>query len=387
MELDQKLNSLPLSRKNPEALQRLFGTNKISPFWMADMAFQVALPIQQALIERIAGSGLTYEYKPESFYEAQENWYRQQYGIQLKRSQVLTSPSITTSMALLLENFSDPQAGVIIQPPVFQEFKEVIRKTGRKLVKNPLQLVDQRYTMDLPQLAEVASRADNQVMIISNPHNPVGRAWTWDELKALVSICRKHQVLLISDEIHKDIVIFNHQFTSVLEFAEDYEDIIVLTSEAKTFNLAGISDSMAIVPSKSKYKALAVSLKKYNLGRTNPLLRVALEAAYTQGQEWLKALTQQTEKHVKTIERVLTGSPIGLIMPEATYQVWLDFRQLNADAKVLFERIYRESGVGLSAGHWFGREGAGFMRMNIATSKEEIATALNAVLETTGQTT
>lgn len=381
MEIDKKLKVLPLTKSNPATLTTLFGKPDMTPMWVADMDFQIAKPIQEALRERIKNSGFGYEYKPNSFFTAQKSWYKNHYQIELDKKDILYSPTITTTISILIENFTSEKDGVILQPPVFMEFREVIRNTHRKIVKNPLKLENNQYKIDFNNLEEKAKQDNNKVLIICNPHNPVGRIWTAKELEKIVTICKDNNVLLISDEIHKDIVLFGNKFTSALQFSHIYSNIVVCTSEAKTFNLCGISDSMAISKNEHIIEALSVTLKKYNLGRTNALTRVALETAYSLGDLWLKEVLKTIEKNVTTIEKTLEDSKINLIKPEGTYQVWLDFRDAYNDTKEMFQDITQKTGIALNAGHWFGREGALFIRMNIATSNEKVNEAIVKIKE------
>ena len=381
MKIDTKLKELPLIKSNPKTLEFLFGRTDIQPFWVADMEFQIAKSIQESLIELISDSGFGYEYKPESFFIAQKKWYEDNYGIDLNKNHLVYSPSITTTISILLENSTLEYNGIIIQPPVFMEFRDVIRNTKRRIVKNPLKLTDKKYQIDFQDLEEKAKLENNKILIICNPHNPVGRVWTKEELNQVVKICKANNILLISDEIHKDIILFDNQFTSAIEFIEDYDNIVVCTSEAKTFNLCGIADSLAIIPNEEIKRSILNTIKKYNLGRTNALTRVAMESAYNHGQSWLKEVINTVEENIKSIESELEDSKIELIKPEGTYQVWLDFRKVYKDTKVMYSHLTENTGIGLNAGHWFGREGALFMRMNIATSNEKVTDAINAIKE------
>jgi len=349
--------------------------------WVADMEFEIAKPIQKALIQRISNSSFGYEYKPDSFFNAQKDWYQRKYGIELNNNHIIYSPSITTTIAVLIENFTSERDGILIQPPVFMEFRDVIRNTKRSITKNPLKLIDKQYQIDFQDLEEKAKLEHNKILIICNPHNPVGRVWTKNELKQIVRICKENDLLLISDEIHKDIILFDNQFTSALKFITDYENIVTCTSEAKTFNLCGISDSMAIIPNEDIKKSVSKSFKKYNLGRTNALTRVALESAYTNGESWLNDVIHTVEKNIGSIAKELGSSKINFIKPEGTYQVWLDFRSVYKDTKEMFNHLTETSGIGLNAGHWYGREGALFMRMNIATSNEKVTDAIKRIIK------
>jgi len=382
MQIDKKINDLPLTKSNPETLVSLFGKADIVPMWVADMEFQIAEPIQQALIQRISNSGFGYEYKPESFFNAQKKWYKETYQIDISKIDVLFSPSIITTISILLENFSSENAGIIIQPPVFMGFRNVIRNTNRRIVNNPLKLINNKYKIDFEDLEKKAKFENNKVLIICNPHNPVGRVWTKQELGNIIRICKENNLLLFSDEIHKDIILFNNQFTSALKFIDEYKNIAVCTSEAKTFNLCGISDSLAIIPNEDIRNSVSAAFKKYNLGRTNALTRVALEAAYTNGGLWLEDVIKTVESNIESIEEELESSKIQLVKPEGTYQVWLDFRNVYKDTKEMFNHLTKNTGIGLNVGHWFGKEGALFMRMNIATSNEKVKDSIKKIKKT-----
>ncbi|PTM10332.1 MAG: hypothetical protein DA407_04015 [Bacteroidetes bacterium] len=379
MKIDKNLSDLPLTKSKPSTLELLFGKTDIEPFWVADMEFEIAKPIQKSLTDRISNSSFGYEYKPNSFFNSQKTWYQRNYGIELNKNHIIYSPSITTTISVLVENFTSEGNGIIIQPPVFMEFRDVIRNTKRRIIKNPLKLISNQYLIDFQDLEEKAKLTNNKILIICNPHNPVGRVWTNQELKQIVRICKEYDVLLISDEIHKDIIVFDNQFTSAIKFIKDYEKIVVCTSEAKTFNLCGISDSMAIIPNEDIKNSISETFKKYNLGRTNALTRVALESAYNNGESWLNEVKCIIEKNIRSIEKELEDSKIKLIKPEGTFQVWLDFRNVYEDTKEMFHHLTEKSGIGLNAGHWFGREGALFMRMNIATSNKKVTDAIKRI--------
>ncbi len=382
MNISKNLSQLPLTKNKPETLKSLFDSSEMMPMWVADMDFEIAKPIQDALINRISGSSLGYEYKPESFFVAQRNWYKQHYQVDLKAEEVFYSPTISTAIALIIENFSEVRDGVIIQPPVFMEFKDTIRKTKRRIIKNPLKFENGKYRFDFEDLEEKAKQEKNKILIVCNPHNPVGRVWSEQELEKLVDICQRNDLLIIADEAHKDIILFDNKFNSVLKYRKNYQKIAVCNSEAKSFNICGISDATIIINNEDIRKTLKTSFSKYNLGRTNALTRVALEAAYTSGDAWLKKLIKTIENNINIIETELkqSKSKIKLIKPEGTYQVWLDFRNIYDDSKNMFSQITKKSGIAMNAGHWFGREGALFMRMNIASSQEDVKTAIKKLI-------
>jgi len=379
MKIDKNIKELPLVKTNPNTLISLFGSSDVTPMWVADMEFEIAKPIQDALIRRISDSGFGYEYKPESFFKAQQEWYKNKYQINLNKNELIDSPSITTTIALAIENWTQEGEGVIIQPPVFLEFRDIIRKTKRRVINNPLKLVDNHYEIDFEDLQKKAESQKNKVLILCNPHNPVGRVWKKDELEKIISICKKNDLLLISDEIHKDIILFGNKFTSALHYVDKLENMVVCVSEAKTFNLCAIANSSAIIINEDLRNSLLNFFNIYNLKRVNALTRVALETAYKSAGPWLQELIKYIENNVKTIEKELKGSKIKLIKPEGTYQVWLDFREVYKHTKNMFSHLSENSKIAMNAGHWFGREGALFMRMNIATSNEKVIKSIKKI--------
>ncbi len=383
MKLNTKRSKLPLSKSNPAALLSVFGNEKLLPMWVADMDFEIAKPIQKALKKRITHSGFGYEYKPDSFFIAQKKWYQKKYQLNLQKEQIVYAPSITSSLAIIIEKYSKEKEGIIIQPPVFMEFKSVIRKLQRRIITNPLKLEGNNYKIDFKDLEKKAQLENNKIMILCNPHNPVGRVWKKEELDKIVSICKENNILLVSDEIHKDIILFDHQFTSLLHYTKKWHKIIVCTSEAKTFNLCSITDAMIIIPDDEIRNSITSILKKYNLGSTNALNRIALETAYKKGDKWLKELLKTIENNVKIIENTLLDSDIKLIKPEGTYLVWLDFRDCFPDTKEMFNYLTKHTKIAMNAGHWFGREGALFMRINIATSPKKVKKAIQKIVTVT----
>ena len=178
MKIDKKLGDLPLTKSKLSTLESLFGKTDIEPFWVADMEFEIAKPIQKSLTDRISNSSFGYEYKPNSFFNSQKTWYQRNYGIELNKNHLIYSPSITTTISVLVENFTSEDNGIIIQPPVFMEFRDVIRNTKRRIIKNPLKLISNQYQVDIQDLEEKAKLKNNKILIICNPHNPVGRVWT-----------------------------------------------------------------------------------------------------------------------------------------------------------------------------------------------------------------
>jgi len=304
-------------------------------------------------------------------------WMAQRHGWDLGRLTMLTSPSIGTSIGVLLELFTKPGDGVILQPPVFTDFKALVQRSSREVARDPLVLHDGRYAMDVAGLATAAQKPDVTAMILCNPHNPVGRSWSKEELARVAAVCAEYEVFVISDEIHADLTLPPHRFTPFATAATGSGvRWAALHGPLKTFGVAGVSDTLLITnedEAAAGFKAINGSL---HLNRNNVLGMAAFRAAYESGGPWLDELLGLVKANVETLRRGLPD-PIALIEPDATYLAWIDFRGLGMDVPELATWLTAQAGLALSPGHWFGREGAGFARMSIAVEAEVIAEALH----------
>ncbi|NLR89828.1 MalY/PatB family protein [Flammeovirga agarivorans] len=383
MNLDQKLSELPLIKTDKTLQKSLYGRDDLTTMWVADMDFQADPSIQRALTERIQNAGFGYEILSSSFKEAQKAYYQKQYHIDLNQEEVLYSPSIPTSISVIIDQLTKEGDGVIIQTPVFFEFKQILKKQKRNAVSNPLLYQEGQYLINFEDLEEKASDPNNKVLIFTNPHNPVGRVWTEGEIKKVIDICKRNNVLIISDEIHKDIILFDHHFTSLLKYKEDYDKIVIVTSEGKTFNFGGISDSMAIIPNEEIRFTIQKQFDILHFGRPNALSQVAVEAAYRNSKNWLASLKSAIEENYLLVKETLVSnqSKIKVTPLEGTYLLWLDFSKLFDHPNTMFTTVTNQTQLALNAGKWFGREGALFMRMNIATSREKVQDAISRLIE------
>ena len=283
-------------------------------------------------------------------------------------------------MAILIEQHSEPGDGVVVHPPIFFDFKSTIRRTGRTLVKNPLRLVDGRYEMDFDDLESKAAVPRNRVLILCNPHNPVGRVWTREELAQVAEICVRHGVFVVADEIHGDFAFPPHRYTPYLSLSDAAADgAAACLSPAKTFNVAGIVDAFVAIPDAGRRDALRAFVRRYHMRKTNVFATEAIEAAYRHGAAWLDEAVAYVHGNVASVRRSLQDADLGvsIVEPEGTYLLWVDFRALGMDAKVLEAFLGRRAGIALSQGYGFGREGAGFARMTIACPRGTVRMALD----------
>ena len=369
----------PTQKWNPADLRQFFGGEDVLPFWIADMDFPAPTAVLEALRKRVDHGIFGYEYKKDSYFAAITGWYKTRHGWNLQREQIQFGPGVLSSLAILISQHSEEGEGVIAQPPVFFEFKQVIRKNGRKLIKNPLILENGRYRMDFADLEAKAADPRNKLLILCNPHNPIGRVWTREELAQVDEICRRHHVRVIADEIHGDIVYPPHQYTPFASLSDAAADnAFILFSPAKTFNLAGMIDGMAAIANEADRRLYDQFVDRYQVNRNNVFTAVAVETAYREGGPWLDELLAYLHQNVAFIGQFLAENApqVKLIEPEGAYLVWLDFRELGLDVKALQKFLAQEAGLALNAGHWFGREGAGFARMNIAVPRQLLEEAM-----------
>jgi len=354
----------------------LFGGGEdLLPLWIAEPYVELAPTITQALEERARSGWYGYELRPESVLEAFWEWTAQRHGWESREHTTLVSPSIGTSIGMLIELMTAEGDGVLLQPPVYTGFKPLVSRLHRKVVRNPLTLTQEGYSMDLEDLASKAAGPETTLMILCNPHNPIGRVWSEAELQAVAEICARNGVLVISDEIHADIVLPGRRFTP---FAKASAGTGVcwaaMHGPLKTFGLAGVCDSLIVTDDEEIAEALGTRSSQLHLSRNNVFGLAAFEAGYRGGGPWLDGLIEQVAANCALLRDGLPEG-IDLIEPEGTYLAWLDFRALGMSVRELAEWLPAEAGLALSPGHWFGREGAGFARMTIAVEPAVIEDA------------
>ena len=252
------------------------------------MDFQAPSAVINSLEKRVQHGIYGYEYKPDGYTNALQNWYMTRQNWKINPNHIETSPSVLSAIAILINQHSDPGDGVIVQRPVFFEFQSVIRSNNRKLVKNSLQVIDNTYQIDFEDLETKAAKPKNKIMILCSPHNPVGRVWTPDELIKVVDICARHNVLLIADEIHGDIVYTPNRHTPILSLPDVLlSHVVACLSPAKTFNLPGIVDAFAVIPDDDKRETFHQFAHQYQINKTNVFSLIAVETAYREGGSWL----------------------------------------------------------------------------------------------------
>ena len=376
--------------------RQMFGTDAVMPMWVADMDFAIPEAITKALQKRLNHPIFGYSVAPESLYDALIKWLRVKHDWQVKREWIVLTPGVVPSLNLVVAALTAENAGVIVQPPVYFPFFSAVTNHNRRLIQNPLLLANAysdslHYQIDFDQLDRCAKEA--KLFLLCSPHNPVGRVWQQDELLKILAIAKKHDLIILADEIHADLVYENakHQCLSRLAFGfefrfeqstvelENTHRVITAVSPSKTFNIPGLGLSALIVPNLTHRLAIQSHLDKMGVSTTNPFNLVAFEAAYREGDDWLSALMVYLQNTVEAaIIFINTQLPqINVIRPQGTYLLWLDCRKLNLTDEALTRFFIQEAKLGLSPGAIFGIGGEGFMRMNIGTAKANVMAALS----------
>ena len=360
--------------------QEIFGKSDVIPMWVADMDFATPPAVTEALIKRANHPIYGYTQYPDSLYDSIIQWLQRRHNWTIQRDWIVMSPGVVPSLNAAVMAYTKPGDGVIVQPPVYFPFFSAAKQTDRKLVQNPLRLEGNRYVIDFDHLEQCAKNA--RLLLLCSPHNPVGRVWEEAELTQLLSIARKHDLFIFSDEIHADLIYSGSQHVSLASIAKQDEHIITAVTPSKTFNIPGLNLSSLIIPNPDARAAINTIFEQMHVSASNPFSIVAFEAAYRHGEDWLKELLvylNQTQDHVaKYLKQHLPE--IQLIKAEGTYLLWLDCRKLGMNNTQLQQFFIEQAAIGLSPGTLFGAdEGKGFMRLNIGAPLQTVLTALNRI--------
>lgn len=369
----------PAEKWNKAALLKHFGRDDLLPFWVADMEFKAPPTVYGSLIERAKNGIFGYEYKQASLYNAIIQWYSKRHHWKINKPDLRFSRSILNAISMFINLHTKEGDGIIIQPPVFFEFKLAIRDNKRNVIRNPLKRIDERYQMDFDDLEEKAANPRTKMLILCNPHNPVGRVWERDELQRVGEICKKHHVLVISDEIHGDFVFKGHKYIPFASISDEIAlNSFICLSPAKTFNIAAVTDGIVIIRNEEFRKQYDQFSGQLLINKTNAFSVVAMETAYQTGGEWLDQVLDYLQGNLSYFNDYLIDRipKVRLVEPEGTFLAWLDFRELGMEAKELEVFLVEKARLALNSGYWFGRQGTGYARMTIACPQSMLKEAL-----------
>lgn len=364
--------------------QQYFGTAEVTPMWVADMDFAVPPCVTRALLARAAHPVFGYTLYPESLYQSVIGWFQRRHHWSIERDWIVMAPGVVPSLHACCLAFAEAGEGVIVQPPVYFPFFSAVTETKRQLVLNPLQSINGRYEINLKQLENQAR--DARILMLCTPHNPVGRVWSKAELISVLRIAKAHNLIVLSDDIHADLVYpgVSHTMIGTLEteLGEFIRtNVITAVAPSKTFNIPGLGLSLLIVPNPQHREALQKVFELLHVSNSNPFSIAAFEAAYNEGDVWLDSLMVYLQENKRLVRDFLAQNvpQIRCADPEGTYLLWLDCSDLQLTDAQLRDFFIKDCKVGMNPGIVFGEEGKGFMRMNIGTTRARLSAALESI--------
>ena len=361
-----------------DARQRIFGSEEVLPMWVADMDFRTPDFVIDALRKRLEHEITGYTFRGDEFNEAIVGWMKKRHGWDVDPAWLSFSPGVVPALNMLVMALTKPGDRIIVQPPVYFPFFSAIRENECEIVENPLVLKNGRLSMDLDDLKQKAVGA--RILMLCHPHNPGGSVWTRHELETMAQICIDNDVLIISDEIHSDLILDGHQHIPLASLSEEVAaQTITCNAPSKTFNLAGLATSYLIIPNQEL-------LDKYNhmlndqlhAGMGNLFGAIALQAAYEHGEDWLRQLLEYVQQNITLVREYLQQNIplIRMIEPESTYMIWLDCSDLELPVGGLKDFFVNNARLGLNEGEMFGTGGESFMRLNVACPHQLVQQAM-----------
>lgn len=368
---------------DPEILLENFGVKDCLPLWVADMDFEVAPAIKEALV-KVAEHGV-YGYSGTTKHmDAFVNWVDRRFDWQIQSEWLLNTPGVVNGFNVAIQTYTRPGDQVIIQRPVYYPFTDSIVNNGRRVSSNSLILNDEgRYEIDFEDFEMRAKDPNTTMFLLCSPHNPVSRLWTKEELARMMQICLDNNVLVVSDEIHADLVMPGYKHYPAATIDERYlENLITLMAPSKTFNLAGMQLSYVVISDEIKRQQFTRMLEQASIMIVNRFAFESATAAYNDSEDWLEGVIEYIHGNYEYVREYFKEElpDIGIHELEATYLVWMDFRSLDLTLDELSKVIFKDAKVGLDGGDWFGPEGEGFMRMNLACPREIIERACEAIV-------
>jgi len=375
-----------INRKNTDSVkydgsERVFKEKDLFPMWVADMDFETPSYIVHAINKRVSHNLYGYpEYSKDLFIHILD-WINKKYNWRLNKKNITLSPTVVTSLSIAVEAFSEIGDKVIIQTPVYGPFYSVVKEQKRELIETPLIEKDGYYTMDLEHLESVIDNK-TKILLLCSPHNPTGRVWEKDELKKLGEICLKHDIKIISDEIHSEIVYSNH--TPIASISNKLSNItLTLNSPGKTFNVSGLEISYLYSENLDMLSKFKKIMKKRSISVENVISLAALEASYTEADIWVLELTKYLNKNIDfTINYLKEKLPkLKIKKPQGTYLLWLDFRGFNFSHTEIKELLLKKGNIALTDGEFFGKNGSKFFRLNIAIPQKRLEKGLERIVK------
>lgn len=378
-----------VERKNTDSvkwdgLKSTFNADDLLPLWVADTEFKAPKAAINALTKRVEHGAFGYSLTPQGYYDAYFKWQKERYGIELHEEWMRFGTGVVQSLSTLVSLLTQPKDSVMVLQPVYYPFMNVIKNNERNLVISDLKADEKgHYTMDLADIDAKMKEKDVKLLILCSPHNPVGRVWSEQELTDLLELCRQNQVLVISDEIHHDLLMGDEKFVSALSVKDGYyrDNLVVVDAPSKTFNMASLLNSHVIIANpqiRARYDRL---FTRQEAPAGSILGKVAGQAAYEDGADWLSGLIETVKSNYEYVKQELTTAYPEIVVTElqATYLMWIDMSKVVAPKQLeLF--IKQKAGLAVDFGEWFGQAGKGHIRINLATTPANIERAVSSLL-------
>ena len=376
-DFDKTINRAGTNCVKYDLRQQVFGNPDVLPMWVADMDFETPDFVRKAVIERAEHPVYGYHFKDEPYFQSIKGWLKRRHQWDTELEWMSFTPGVVCGFNMAVMAFTEPGDEIIIQPPVYPPFHSAVSSHGRKLVFNTLVDRGEGYEINFDQLAEQCKTA--KMLILCNPHNPVGRCWTRNELLLLGEICLKNNVLVVSDEIHCDLVLPGYRHTPFATLDHQYAlNSITFHAASKTFNLAGLATSTAIIPNPELRQRFNDYVHSMEAELGNIFGKVSTQAAMTDGEEWLAQLLDYVQGNIDYVSDFLTTNlpKVKFHKPQATYMMWLDFNGYGLSEEELWHKMTQEAKLGLNRGKDFGEAGMGFFRINLACPRATVEEAM-----------
>ena len=374
-----------INRKNTDCYKWDTTKDGVIPMWVADMDFEVAKPIVDSIIKRAKHPVFGYTMVPNEYFEAEISWWRKRFNYEIKKEHIIPTAGVIPSLSAIIQTFCQKDDKILIQSPVYNYFNIVIQNNDCKVITNNLIYKDAKYEIDFVDFEEKLKNDRPKLFILSNPHNPVGKVFSKDELQKIGELCLKYGVLVISDEIHRDLVFKDYIFTPFVSINKDFEqNSITCTSASKTFNIASLKASNIVVANKKLRTFLDKTLSKNEMKGVNVFGIYSLISAYEECEDWLFELLIYLEKNKNFLEDFMAKNipNLKVVKAEATYLLWIDISSLNMDSKTFTKKLEEIGNIRVISGATFGENGDNFIRVNIATPIEILKEALLSIKKT-----
>ena len=384
-DFDKLINRADTNCVKYDLRKQVFGNPDVLPMWVADMDFETPDFVRKAVIERAEHPVYGYHFKDRPYFESIAGWLKRRHQWEVPTEWMSFTPGVVCGFTMAVLAFTKPGDEIIIQSPVYPPFHHAVTSQGRKLVYNTLVDRGEGYEMNFDQLVEQAKTA--KMLILCNPHNPVGRCWTRNELLFLGEICMKNNLLVISDEIHCDLVLSGYRHLPFASLDKEFaQRSITFHAASKTFNLAGLATSTAIIPNEGLRKIYTDFVSNLEAHLGNIFGKVATQAAMTQGDEWLAQLLDYVQGNIDYVSDFLTANlpKVQFHKPQATYMMWLDFNGCGLSEEDLWQKMTQEAQLGFNRGKDFGIEGSGFFRINLACPRATVEEAMRRLKRVLG---